>query len=361
MPQSAVSIGLFSLKKSILLFFLGHCCLFVQSQEFAHRTFDVFFEKGIDQLDAEAMALIRKHMVDVGSSNIREVFLTGHADTDADSLYNQHLSERRTMNAKQFMLGQGVPERLISSHSLGETMQVFQGKDKNRRVEITLYYAVDPKRQGNLVLIGKVFHAHTGKPLGADYSMERDGQNIFGKTNRKGEFSLRLKSGNDFRLMVSREGFLSEVQSLSQQSIARISGDTLFMNFRLSPVQVVEKVRFNHIYFYTDRDVLKPESKEDLQKLVLMLRQQEDLYIQIQGHVNFPISRKITPALELYNHDLSYRRARTVYRYLLEQGIEPSRLTYIGLGNSQMIHPDPKDEKEADMNKRVEIWKLRKL
>lgn len=355
------STWLMDAKKGILFFLFCHCFLLSRSQEFEHRTFDIFFEKDNDQLNAEAIGLIRKHMVDVGSSNIREVFLTGHADTDADSLYNQRLSERRTLSTMNFMLSQGVPERLISSHSLGETMQVFQGKDKNRRVEITLYYAVDPRKQGNQIVVGRVTHAHTGKPLGADYSLERDGQNVFGKTNRKGEFVIRLKTGNDIRLMVSREGFLSEVQVLNHQSFARISGDTIYMNFKLNPIQVVEKVTFNHIYFHTDRDVLKPESRDDLQKLVMMLRQQEDLYIQVQGHVNFPITRKLTPALELYNHDLSYRRARTVYRYLIDEGIDPSRLTYIGLGNTRMVHPDPKDEKEADMNKRVEIWKLRKL
>jgi flagellar motor protein MotB len=35
--------------------------------------------------------------------------------------------------------------------------------------------------------------------------------------------------------------------------------------------------------------------------------------------------------------------------------VDPSRLSYVGLGNSHMLYPDPKNRQESEANRRVEI------
>jgi outer membrane protein OmpA-like peptidoglycan-associated protein len=60
-----------------------------------------------------------------------------------------------------------------------------------------------------------------------------------------------------------------------------------------------------------------------------------------------------------YNHELSHKRARAIYRYLIVRGIPAGQLTFKGMSNFNMIYPEPKNEKEADKNKRVEVWKLK--
>ena len=44
-----------------------------------------------------------------------------------------------------------------------------------------------------------------------------------------------------------------------------------------------------------------------------------------------------------------------IYDYLLKNGIPAERMTYKGYKNTQMLFPNPKNEKEAEQNRRVEI------
>jgi flagellar motor protein MotB len=51
---------------------------------------------------------------------------------------------------------------------------------------------------------------------------------------------------------------------------------------------------------------------------------------------------------------LSVNRAKTIYNYLIENGIDPRRLEYEGLGGSRKLVDEISDETRA-MNRRVEI------
>jgi outer membrane protein OmpA-like peptidoglycan-associated protein len=44
-----------------------------------------------------------------------------------------------------------------------------------------------------------------------------------------------------------------------------------------------------------------------------------------------------------------------VYDFLLVNDIEPERIAYLGLGNSQMLFPEPKNKEQSEANRRVEI------
>ena len=138
-----------------------------------------------------------------------------------------------------------------------------------------------------------------------------------------------------------------------------IKGDTIFIEVKLKPIEVVEKIVFDHIFFYSDSDSLKPESRPELQKLTALLRNDKELYVEIQGHMNCPLSRPMNVYQKRYNHELSHKRARAIYKYLINNGIPASQLTFKGMSNTNMIYPEPKNEQEADKNKRVEVWKLR--
>jgi outer membrane protein OmpA-like peptidoglycan-associated protein len=55
-----------------------------------------------------------------------------------------------------------------------------------------------------------------------------------------------------------------------------------------------------------------------------------------------------------YNLDLSYRRARAVQEYLISQGVDRRRLTFIGYGETRPVASDATPEGEA-LNRRVEF------
>lgn len=92
-----------------------------------------------------------------------------------------------------------------------------------------------------------------------------------------------------------------------------------------------ELVTLKPIEFEFDKDVLRQTAYPILDAVVRSLRDNPELsLIEVQGHTDEQGS-------DTYNLDLSNRRAATVKRYLIEQGITASRLTSKGYGEGEPI------------------------
>lgn len=102
-----------------------------------------------------------------------------------------------------------------------------------------------------------------------------------------------------------------------------------------------------NIFFELDSYELKPESKLELAKLIQFLNQNPKVSIEIGGHTDNQGSKA-------YNLTLSENRSKTVYEYLIQNGIKASRLTYKGYGLNQPIDTNETPEGRAN-NRRTEF------
>jgi len=84
--------------------------------------------------------------------------------------------------------------------------------------------------------------------------------------------------------------------------------------------------------------------------LLRFLQENAKVKIEVEGHVNGPTFKNKKEFV-----DLSTARAKTVYDFLLVNDVEPGRISYVGLGNSQMLYPEPKNKEQSEANRRVEI------
>ncbi len=71
------------------------------------------------------------------------VNVAGHTDSTGAESYNQALSEKRARNVGQYLIAQGVNSTRVAAEGMGESQpiasnQTAQGRQANRRVEITL-------------------------------------------------------------------------------------------------------------------------------------------------------------------------------------------------------------------------------
>jgi len=84
-----------------------------------------------------------------------------------------------------------------------------------------------------------------------------------------------------------------------------------------------------------------------LEQMAAFLRQEHGLVIAIEGH---------TDALggDIYNLELSRRRAEAVTHYLIEHGVESERLKAVGKGKAEPLLADPLDPR----NRRVQFVRL---
>ena len=115
----------------------------------------------------------------------------------------------------------------------------------------------------------------------------------------------------------------------------------------------------SEVLFSLGSDELGIEGQLEMQKLAATLMEIEkslptdiDWILQIEGHTDsLPVKKGQTYK---DNWELSTKRALSVLRFLIKQGIEPSRLSALGYGSFQPI--DIKDTKSARMkNRRIEM------
>lgn len=103
----------------------------------------------------------------------------------------------------------------------------------------------------------------------------------------------------------------------------------------------------NNIFFDLNKFELKPESKAELDKVVLLLQENPTLKIEISGHTD-----NIGKPAD--NQVLSNNRAKAVVSYLINSRIAANRLTYKGYGEKQPI-ADNNTENGRAKNRRTEL------
>lgn len=103
------------------------------------------------------------------------------------------------------------------------------------------------------------------------------------------------------------------------------------------------------INFDFNSDVIKPESKPTLEKVVAILKSKPDWKMEIGGHTD-------NVGGESFNQTLSDKRSASVKKYLTEAGIDGERLSSKGYGLSKPIAPKD-SEAERAQNRRVELIK----
>jgi outer membrane protein OmpA-like peptidoglycan-associated protein len=101
------------------------------------------------------------------------------------------------------------------------------------------------------------------------------------------------------------------------------------------------------VFFDSAKWDLRPESTEELTRLYEYLEENPDLSIQINAHTDNIGSNKL-------NQILSQKRSQSVVDFLIEMGIDSSRLEAKGFGEEYPIAPNDSDEGRQE-NRRVEF------
>ena len=100
-------------------------------------------------------------------------------------------------------------------------------------------------------------------------------------------------------------------------------------------------------FFDFDKAVLRPDHYAELNEVVSVMKANPNLRVEADGHT-CDLGR------EKYNQKLSERRAKAVVDYLVNNGIDPQRLSWKGFGETQPAYPNTSEENRAK-NRRVEL------
>jgi outer membrane protein OmpA-like peptidoglycan-associated protein len=99
--------------------------------------------------------------------------------------------------------------------------------------------------------------------------------------------------------------------------------------------------------FDFDKATLKPDGKRMVDEAVRVMKDKPDLRVSVEGHTD-------SVGSDAYNQRLSERRAKAVSDYLISQGIDDSRISVEGFGESKPVASNESAAGRAE-NRRVEI------
>lgn len=211
-----------------------------------------------------------------------------------------------------------------------------------------LYDSIKPEKVAYLK--GHVIDEITKAPLVADFELIdlETGKVVISSTSNSGngEFLVVLPCGKNYALNVSRENYLfySEHFELKDPKNAK---NPVLKDILMKPIKAGETVVLNNIFYETDAYSLKKESKVELDKLINFLKTNPKVKIEIGGHTD-------NVGTQQYNQTLSEKRAKTVYDYLISNGIQSTRLSYKGYGDTKPV-ADNTTEAGRSQNRRTEF------
>ena len=202
----------------------------------------------------------------------------------------------------------------------------------------------------DVLLTANVMDAKT--KLGIDSATtsvsDKEGNIASSKTSsEKGIAEFMLVCNETGKLIVSKEGYNSKIVDIE------ISNEEFkSMDIMLDPIEkiiVAQKVELNSIYFDFDKSNIKSEAAFELDNLVQVMIKYPELTVSIESHTD-------NKGPSSYNQKLSERRAKTTMQYVVSKGIDSSRLSADGKGESNpIVDCSNCNKKEDQLNRRSEF------
>ena len=195
---------------------------------------------------------------------------------------------------------------------------------------------------------GKVFDKNTSKGLPSAIALtDLKTKDIISRvqTDETGNYLITLPIGKDYAFNVNRRGYLfySENFPFSQKT----PDSTYNIDIALQPLAANASIILKNIFFDVNKFQLKPESQVELDNVVLLLKENPTVKIQINGYTD-------NAGKPADNITLSNNRAKAVVEYISSKGIDVKRMSYQGFGEKMPLADNSTEEGRA-RNRRTEL------
>lgn len=160
-------------------------------------------------------------------------------------------------------------------------------------------------------------------------------------TGRDGKFLFRVYPEEDYKLFgekpdyfTSRASFSTKGKTIPKDKLNKIETNKVFnTKIVLDQIVIDKAIVLENIYYDLDKADIRTDAAFELDKLVTILVDNPEIKIELSSHTD---SRQTVA----YNDDLSKRRAQSAVDYIISNGIDATRITARGYGESQLLMTD---------------------
>lgn len=280
-----------------IAFFVSGClvsCLYGQE-----RNLSLYFQTGASSLDASETRKLQDFVNGLDRSQVTAISVTAYCDDRGSDAFNMTLSAARAESVRQ-ALGAWSSGGLVHCVPKGEIAlrggsKILEERRHNRRVDVLVSLTVPP-------------------PTAPVTTAPKEPEPA----------------------PVAEKAKPAEVPLLSNDQ------------------KVGDKITLHNILFAGGRHILLPESYESLEALKDLLLEKKKYHILILGHICCITSGEDGMDFDTGKQNLSVARARAVYEYLVQNGIDAKRLSYKGM---RAKYPTGKGDRD-DRRVEIEITKV---
>ncbi len=193
------------------------------------------------------------------------------------------------------------------------------------------------------------------------------------KNHPRSFFDFHFEQGNHYTMLIRKPGYIAKrieayvnvkgciicvdgVRELSPGVTDNLTAGnemgTLLANIDLDRAKVDKRITIQNIYYDYDKYDIRPDAAERLDKVVTLLKDNPGMSVELGSHTD-------ARGNDVYNAQLSQRRAEAAVAYIVSEGIDNQRITAKGYGETALVNRCRNgvscSEEEHQQNRRTEL------
>ncbi len=200
---------------------------------------------------------------------------------------------------------------------------------------------------------GKLKDSRGGYMSDAHITLVNDctGEHTETLTNEKGYFILKGDCSCSYTITIKKDGMQTLTEKIGEDCNGNVAinlkMEELDFSYQIGQVKTLENLHFKYAEWK-----VSPEAEKALEPLIIAMTENSNMKIEIACHTD-------ARGDDMYNLQLSQKRAESVRQYLIGKGIEAVRLTAKGYGETQLLNTCSNgvrcSEEEHQRNRRAEF------
>jgi outer membrane protein OmpA-like peptidoglycan-associated protein len=186
----------------------------------------------------------------------------------------------------------------------------------------------------NFIIKGRAFECNSTTPI-AGINVTLENKDLAVKkstvTDAQGNFLLQLPETGEYDLYGKMEKYFSQIEKVSANDYKRDKNLFVKLEMCAEKAECGTALGLRNILFDLDKFEIKETAKVELNRLVLFMNSNPKVKVEVGSHTDCRSSNE-------YNNTLSQNRANASVNYIVSQGVERSRITGKGYGESILLN-----------------------